>query len=179
MLSDTTTITKQPDISDKSDDSDEQIQPSNNEGSGDILYKSRLLYKYRVESKYVCDRNIIIRDFKTKQISFDEAKLKIKQIQINTLKENNCYNLRRIIPICLYFFKNDMKEIKSNIIEFKKEYDERKFIMQQYTDDQITYEDAYTRLEIIRDTIKAKPTQPTRHQKYVRLDHSKDLFTDV
>ena len=45
LLSDTTTITKQPDKSDKSDESDEQIQPSNNEGSEDITYKCRLLYK--------------------------------------------------------------------------------------------------------------------------------------
>ena len=64
LLSDTTTITKQPDKSDESDESDEQIQPSNNEGSEDITYKSRLLYKYRVESKNVCDRNKIIRYFK-------------------------------------------------------------------------------------------------------------------
>ena len=51
--------------------------------------------------------------------------------------------------------------------------------MQQYKDDQLTYEDAYTKLEIIRNTIKAKPTQPTRQQKYFKIDHSKDLFTDV
>ena len=51
--------------------------------------------------------------------------------------------------------------------------------MQQYIDDQITYEDAYTKLEIIRDTIKSKTTQPTRQQKYFKIDHSKDLFTDV
>ena len=177
MLSDTTTITKQPDISDKSDDSDEQIQPSNNEGSGDILYKSRLLYKYRVESKYVCDRNTIIRDFKTKQISF-EAKLKIKQMQKITLKEDNCYNLRRIIPI-FSPLKKEIKELKSNSIEFKTEYDERNSIIRQYKDDQITYEDAYTKLEIIRDTIKSKTTQPIRQHKYFKIDHSKDLFTDV
>ena len=54
-----------------------------------------------------------------------------------------------------------------------------KSIIQQYNDDKIAYEEAYNKLEIVRDTIKAKPTQPTRHQKYVRLDHSKDLFTDV
>ena len=178
LLSDTTTITKQPDISDKSDDSDEQIQHSNNEGSGDILYKSRLLYKYRVESKYVCDRNKVVRDFKTKQISFDEAKLKIKQMQNNTLKEDNCINLRRIIPI-FSPLKNEIKEIKSNSIEFKTEYDERNSIMRQYKDDQITYEDAYTKIEIIRDTIKSKTTQPTRQHKYFKIDHNKDLFTDV
>ena len=59
LLSDTTTITKQLD---KYDESDEQIQPSNNEGSEDITYKSRLVYKYHVESKYVCNRNKIIRN---------------------------------------------------------------------------------------------------------------------
>ena len=33
LISDTTTITKQPDKSDETDEPDEQIQPSNNEGS--------------------------------------------------------------------------------------------------------------------------------------------------
>ena len=51
--------------------------------------------------------------------------------------------------------------------------------MQLYKDDKITYEDAYTKLEIIRDTIKSKTTQPTRQQNYFKIDHSKDLFTDV
>ena len=51
--------------------------------------------------------------------------------------------------------------------------------MQQYKDDQITYEDAYTKIEIIRDAIKLKTTQPTRQYKYFKIDHSKDLFTDV
>ena len=70
-------------------------------------------------------------------------------------------------------------EIKSNIIEFKTEYNERKSIMQLYEDDKASYEYAYTKLEIIRDTISSKTTQPTRQHKYFKIDHSKDLFTDV
>ena len=70
-------------------------------------------------------------------------------------------------------------QIKLNSIEFKTEYDERASIMQLYRDDKITYEDAYTKLEFIRDAIKSKTTQPTRQQNYFKIDHSKDLFTDV
>lgn len=173
FLSDTTTTTKQP------DKSDEQIQPAVNDGSAEIAYKCKLLKKCPVESIHVCDKNRIIREYAIKHISFDEAKLKIKQIQTNELIENKCYILRKIIPeFCS--LKNDKQKLKSNIIINKSEYDEKISIIQQYKDGIITYKDAHSKLEILRDTIKAKAKQPTRQKtKYYRLDHSEDLFTDV
>ena len=49
----------------------------------DIAYKTKILSKSHVSALRVCYKNQIIKDYKNKLITFDEAKLKIKQIQDN------------------------------------------------------------------------------------------------
>ena len=53
----------------------------------DIAYKTKILSKSHVSASRVCYKNQIIKDYKNKLITFDEAKLKIKQIQDNEKKK--------------------------------------------------------------------------------------------
>ena len=55
MITDTTITTKQP------DQSDEQIQPANNDTTIDIAYKTQMLNESHVNNSHVCYKHQIIK----------------------------------------------------------------------------------------------------------------------
>ena len=122
----------------------------------DIAYKTKILSKYHVSALRVCYKNQIIKDCKNKLITFDEAKLKIKQIQDNEKKEDNTSYLFKIIKKFNSNYTNK-KQLIINRMELQSEYHEMLHIVEQFKNDRITFEDANKMLEILRDRKKVEP----------------------
>jgi hypothetical protein len=121
-----------------------------------------ILRGMKVSRDHVCDKSKIIKDFKNKKITFFEARLKIKQIQRDEQKDENIGILRRIIKKFSSLHTND-KQLKTNRIEFKSEYDERNSIIDSYKNDEITFKDACKMLQNLRDRKKEEPIHENKN----------------